>query len=251
MDCSSGVFSSINRLRWTCEEHVVPLLSNFWSRTIRTKAPLPWLCTRTTLFTCSRLLAHRRQTAKKKDHPNLRVLGLQVRWHLPALHLRCIWFGWLRSPISIYQESEDDIELLPLYHAHVSHTVLCHRLVKQHSKRTKKKKRLSDVSVPKSWHRWAHSVSHTRVTVERGIKFGIDQNRDTAANCWRLAPVTHAGRAASSPEIFRPFSAVFPFEFWPRTFTIGFYGKKSFISELMILECSFPLMWTTESLRFK
>ena len=29
----------------------------------------------------------------------------------------------------------------------------------------------------------AHSVSHTRVTVERGIKFGIDQNRDAAANC--------------------------------------------------------------------
>ena len=34
---------------------------------------------------------------------------------------------------------------------------------------------------------------------------------------------------------------VFPFEFRPRTFTIGFYGKKSFIPELMILECSFPL----------
>ena len=54
-----------------------------------------------------------------------------------------------------------------------------------------------------------------------------------------------AGRAASSPEIFRPFLTicltVFPFEFRPWTFTIGFYGKKSFISELMILECSFPL----------
>ena len=40
------------------------------------------------------------------------------------------------------------------------------------------------------------------------------------------------------------FSAVyltfFPFEFRPRTYTIGFYGKKSIISELMILECSFP-----------
>ena len=57
--------------------------------------------------------------------------------------------------------------------------------------------------------------------------------------------MTHAGRAASSPEIFRPFLTVcltvFPFEFRPRTFTIGFHGKKSFISELMILECSFPL----------
>ena len=44
---------------------------------------------------------------------------------------------------------------------------------------------------------------------------------------------------------FWPFSAVcltvFLFEFRPRTFTIGFCGKKSIISALMILECSFPL----------
>ena len=57
--------------------------------------------------------------------------------------------------------------------------------------------------------------------------------------------MTHAGRAASSPEISRPFSTVcltvFQLEFRPRTFTIGFYGKTSFISELMILECSFSL----------
>ena len=47
--------------------------------------------------------------------------------------------------------------------------------------------------------------------------------------------------------IFDRLLTVFPFEFRPRTFTIGFYGKKSFISELMILECSFPL---TDSLTF-
>ena len=45
----------------------------------------------------------------------------------------------------------------------VSHSVLCHCLVKQHSRNDKK--RLSDVSVPHSWPRWAHSVSHTRVPV--------------------------------------------------------------------------------------
>ena len=111
----------------------------------------------------------------------------------------------------------------------------------------KKKKRLSDVSVPQSWPRWAHSVSHTRVTVERGIKFGIDQNRDAAANCWRLAPATHAGRAASSPEIFRQ---IWP-SVWPSSRSNFHLGpspldsteKKSFISELMILECSFPLIF--------
>ena len=46
--------------------------------------------------------------------------------------------GWFRSAISIYQESEDNIELLPLYL--VSHSVLCHCLVKQHSRNEKKKK---------------------------------------------------------------------------------------------------------------
>ena len=43
---------------------------------------------------------------------------------------------------------------------------------------------------------------------------------------------------------------VFPFKFRPRTFTIGFYGKKSFISELMILECSFPLRGAWRDHRF-
>ena len=42
---------------------------------------------------------------------------------------------------------------------------------------------------------------------------------------------------------------VFPFEFRPRTFTIGFYGKNSIILELMILECSFPFL-VCESMRF-
>ena len=214
---------------------MLSLLSNFWSCTIRTKAQLPWLSTRTTLFMCSWLLAHRRQTTKKKDHPNLLPVW-KSRWNN---ELRCIGFGWLRLPISINQEliSEDNFELLPL--CHVPCVTLCTlslscqtTLTKRQKKKKKKKKRLSDVSVPQSWPRWAHSVSHTRVMVKRGIKFGIDQNRDAAANYWRLAPVTHAGRAASSPEIIRPFLTVcltvFPFEFRPRTSTIGFYGKKIF-----------------------
>ena len=49
--------------------------------------------------------------------------------------------------------------------------------------------------------------------------------------------VTNAARASFSAVCL----TVFPFEFRPRTFTIGFYGKNSIISELMILECSFPL----------
>ena len=49
---------------------------------------------------------------------------------------------------------------------------------------------------------------------------------------------------SSSHEIFWPFSAicltVFLFEFWPRTFTIELYEKKSERSESMVLECSCP-----------
>ena len=55
--------------------------------------------------------------------------------------LRCIGFGWLRSPISINQESEDNIELLPLYHVPASHSVLCHCLVKHSLTKRKKKKK--------------------------------------------------------------------------------------------------------------
>ena len=57
-------------------------------------------------------LAHRCQTAKKTDHPNLYRFW-KSRWNN---ELRCTGFGWLRSPISINQESEDIIELLSLYH---------------------------------------------------------------------------------------------------------------------------------------
>ena len=63
------------------------------------------------------------------------------------------------------------------------------------------------VTVPQSWPRWAHSVSHTRVTVERGIKFGIDQNRDAAVNCWRLAPWLMPAARRRHPRFFG--------HFWP------------------------------------
>ena len=59
--------------------------------------------------------------------------------------------------------------------------------------------------------------------------------------------MTHAGRAASSPEIFRPFLTVcltvFPFEFRPRTFTIGFYGKKIFHIRAYDFGVQFSFNW--------
>ena len=56
-----------------------------------------------------------------------------------------------------------------------------------------------------------------------------------------VAPVWHNDVTNARTHQFFRCLTVFPFEFRPRTFTIGFYGKRSFISEIMILECSFPL----------
>ena len=51
---------------------------------------------------------------REEERPPEPITGCwKSRWNN---ELRCIGFGWLRSPISINQESEDNIELLPLYH---------------------------------------------------------------------------------------------------------------------------------------
>ena len=73
----------------------------------------------------------------------------------------------------------------------------------------------------------------------------------------RTADAWHHDSCRQRGVVTRDFSAiltvcltVFPFEFRPPTFTIGFYRKKSFISELMILECSFPLRGAWRDHRF-
>ena len=169
--------------------------------------------------------------------------------------MRCITFGWLRSPISIYQESEDDIELLPLYH--VSCVTLCTlspscqtTLTVETTKKKKKKKivrcqctqcttKLTQVSSFSESH-----TSHGRARHQIRNRSESGRSREvlapgTSDSCRPRGVVTRD---------FLSFSAVcltvFLFEFRPRTFTIGFYGKKSIISELMNLECSFPLSST-------
>ena len=90
--------------------------------------------------------------------------------------------------------------------------------------------------------------SHRRVSIMSSLDAGwfrlitniLIQSRDLAM----IARWHQWGTMTSQMLARASFSAVcltvFPFEFRPRTFTIGFYGKNSIISELMILECSFP-----------
>ena len=188
---------------------MLSLLSNFWSRAIRTKAQLPWLSTRTTLFMCSWLLAHRRQTAKKKDHPKpLPVLEVALE---QRISLRCIGFGWLRSPISINQGSEDNIELLPLYH--VPYSVLCHCFVKQHSRNDKKKKKKKKKIV-----RCQCTTKLTQVDPGELIQWVTHESRSSAASNSglirigtqpRTADACHHDSCRPRGVVTRDFSAIF------------------------------------------
>ena len=79
--------------------------------------------------------------------------------------LRCIGFGWLRSPISINQESEDNIELLPLNH--LPCVTLCTLSLSCQTTLTKRqKKKMSDVHeyecTTKLTQVSSFSESHTR-----------------------------------------------------------------------------------------
>ena len=139
MDCSNGVFSSINRLRWTAKI-MLSLLSNFWSRTIRTKAQLPQLDSpRERRCSCAVDFWHIVIKPRRRKTTRTYYRFWKSRWNN---ELRCTGFGWLRPPISINQEYEDNIELLPLYHVPcVTLCTLSLSCPKTLTKRQKKKKK--------------------------------------------------------------------------------------------------------------
>ena len=104
-----------------------------------------------------------------------------------------------------------------------------------------------DWTASRWWARWrSQSLSCQHHVIKwRGLIPADHEYLDSVAwpchDC-EVAPVWH--HDVTNPRTCQ-FSAicltVFPFEFRPQTFTIRFYGKNSIISELMILECSFPL----------
>ena len=108
-----------------------------------------------------------------------------------------------------------------------------------------------DWTASRWWARWRSQSSSCQhhVITWRGqtradsplITNILIQSRDLAM----IARWHQCGTMTSQMLARASFSAVcltvFPFEFRTRTFTIGFYGKNSIISELMILESSFPL----------
>ena len=75
--------------------------------------------------------------------------------------LRCIGFGWLRSPISINQESEDNIELLPLYHVELPCVTLCTLSLSCQTTLTKRQKKKKEKKIVRC-QRTTMSVYHDK-----------------------------------------------------------------------------------------
>ena len=111
MDCSSGVFSSTNRLGWTVKI-MLSLLSNFLEPCDSNQSAAS-LTLHENDAVHVQLTSGTSSSNREEETPPEPYRFWKSRWNN---ELRCIGFGWLRSPISINQESEDNIELLPLYH---------------------------------------------------------------------------------------------------------------------------------------
>ena len=148
MDCSNGVFSSINRLRWTVKI-MLSLLSNFWSRTIRTKAQLPRLSTNDAVHV--QLTSGTSSSNRKEERPPEPITGFGSRAGTTNCDASGLG-GFVRRYLSTRNlRTTSNFFRCTTYL--VSHSVLCHCLVKQHSRndiKKIKKKRLSNVSVPQS-----------------------------------------------------------------------------------------------------
>ena len=133
--------------------------------------------------------------------------------------------GFVRRNLST-RNLEDDIEFLPLYH--IPCVTLC-TLLPSCQKHSRNDKRL-DVSVPltnKLTQVTSLSESHrSRCRVRNQIRDLSESGR--SRELWRLACDSSRLRGIVTRD-FWPFLAVcltvLPFEFRPRTFTIGFYGK--------------------------
>ena len=173
---------------------------------------------------------------------------------------RKLRFGSNRTAPKIWQEGQHDLHSPPQpidWREHTIGAVHDRNLPTRSLPSTRKLRKVPVTSGQGSKHRdwtasqwWARcrlqsSSCQHHVITWRGLIPADHEYLDSVAwpchDC-EVAPVWH--HDVTNPRTCQ-FSAVcltvFPFEFRPRTFTIGFYGKNSIISELMILECSFPL----------
>ena len=144
MDCSIGVFSSINRLKWTVKIMSRASCQIFGAVRVEPKrsfldSPRERRCSCAVDFCSWYIVVKPRRRKTTRTYHRF----WKSRWNN---ELRCIGFGWLRSPIN--QESEDNIELLPLYHVPCvtlcTLSLSCQTTLTKRQKKKKKKKKKKD-----------------------------------------------------------------------------------------------------------
>ena len=194
---------------------------------------------------CSWLLAHRRQTAKKKDHPNLLPVLEVALEQRTAMHR-----VWVASFADIYPPGiwgqHRTSSAVPCTLCHTLHAVTVLSNNTHETTKKKKKKIVKCQCTTKLTQVSSFSESHTSHGRAR------HQIRDWSESGRSRELLTPGTSDSCRPRgvVTRDFSAIFRrlFDRLPvRILTSDLHHwilrKKSFISELMILECSFPLSW--------
>ena len=128
-----GLFSSMNWLRWTVKS-MLSFLSKFWSRSIRTKAQLPWHSENDAVHV--QLTSGTSSSNREEERPPKPLAGFGSR---PGA-TKCDASG-LGGFVRRYLSTRNLSHFFRCTMYLVSHSVLCHRLVKQHSRNDKKKKK--------------------------------------------------------------------------------------------------------------
>ena len=150
MDCSNGVFSSINRLRWTVKI-MLSLLSNFLEACDSNQSAAS-LTLHENDAVHVQLTSGTSSSNREEERPPEPITGFGSRAGTTNCDASGLG-GFVRRYLSTRSlRITSNFFCCTMYLA--SHSVLCHCLVKQHSrndkkkkKKKKKKKRLSDVSV--------------------------------------------------------------------------------------------------------
>ena len=177
-----------------CEDHVVPPVKFFGAVRFKPKgsfldSPRERRCSCAVDFWHIVVKPRRRKTTRTYYR------FWKSRWNN---ELRCMGFGWLRSPISINQESEDNIELLPLYH--VPCVTLCTLSLSCQTTLTKRQRKKKDCSQKSVYHKadlgeliqWVTHESRSSVASNSGlIRIYYIGTQPRTADAWHqwLMPV--------------------------------------------------------------
>ena len=212
---------------------MLSLLSNFWSRTIRTKAQLPWLSTRTAVYV--QLTSGTSSSNREEERPPEIITGFGSRAGTTNCDASGLG-GFVRRYLSTRNlRIRSNYFCCTMYL--VSHSALCPLSCQTTLTKRQKKKKKKDCQM---------SVYHKADPGEL-IQWVTHESRSSAASGRSHDLLTSGTSDSCRPRgvVTRDFSAIFdrlPVRISTSDLHHWILQKKSFISELMILECSFPFI---------